>query len=71
MQIKSSIEFILIADNVTYRKDDHIIVKTEFLEKSGRITNIGCNSFELAVEDNEERLIDIKFENVLSIQLDD
>ena len=69
MQVRTNIEYTFEADSHTYRVGDFVVVKTEFIGRHGKITKIGVNDFEISVNNNDERLIAIKYEDLISITL--
>ena len=70
MKVRTNIEYSFTANYDTYHVGDCVKVKTEFIERYGEITEIGFDDFEIAVSGDDERLITIKYSDLLSIEFD-
>lgn len=70
MKVRTNIEYSFTANFDTYRIGDCVKVKTKFLERYGEITEIGFDDFEISVGGDDERLITIKYSDLLSIEFD-
>ena len=71
MKVRTNIEYSFTANYETYHVGDCVKVKTEFLERYGKITEIGFDSFEISVCWDDERLISIKYDNLEYIAFDE
>lgn len=70
MEIRTNIEYSFTANFDTFHVGDCVKVKTEFIERYGEITEIGFEDFEISVNGDDERLITIKYSDLLSIKFD-
>ena len=70
MKVKTNIEYSFTANYNTYHVGDCVKIKTEFLEKYGEITEIGFDDFEIQVCGDDERLITIKYDDLIYICFD-
>lgn len=70
MKVRTNIEYSFTANFNTYHVGDCVIVKTEFLERYGEITEIGFDDFEIKVCGDDERLITIKYDDLKFICFD-
>ena len=70
MKITSDIEYSFTVNSNTYHIGDYVKVKTYFLERYGEITKINDKSFKIKVDDNDERVIVIKYDSLKDIEKD-
>lgn len=70
MKVRTNIEYSFTANFNTYHVEDYVKVKTKFIERYGKITEIGVDDFEISVSGDDERLITIKYDDLLSIEFD-
>lgn len=66
MLVRTNVKINFTADSTTFYEGDKVQVKTELVEARGRIDKIFFMSFKMAI--NEEQLIEIKYEDLVSIK---
>lgn len=71
MKARVNIEYSFTVNFKTYHVGDFVKVKTEFLERYGKMTEIGFDSFEISVCGDDERLITIKYDDLEYIAYDE